>query len=62
MNELSEHEWYELKSDFIAYVIVPVVLAGIVWVIFSAISNHQPYVNPVCRNEFGHQIDCPTGE
>ena len=28
------------------------------WSIITAVQAQQPYENPVCRNEFGHRIEC----
>ncbi len=50
------------KSERLLISIISVLLAGAVWVILYAVSTHEPYVNPVCRDRFGHRIDCPTGE
>ena len=58
MNELSEQEWRDYKADLVA-VLVSLAIILVAMFIYGAVSTQEPYVNPVCRDEFGHRIECP---
>ena len=47
------------KLDSYFFSIILVLLVSIVLVIFYALITYDPYVNPICRDQFGHLIDCP---
>ena len=47
------------KWDTYLFSIILVLLVSIVLVIFYALITYDPYVNPICRDQFGHLIDCP---
>ena len=33
-------------------------LCSSTWVVIDAASTQEPYVNSVCRDQFGHRMEC----
>lgn len=36
--------------------------SSVSWVVIEAVATHEPYVNAVCRDEFGHRRECDETE
>ena len=58
MNDLTEEEMDNLVADVVALIICILAISTFFIVYTAGAYVEEPYENPVCRDEFGHRMDC----
>ena len=53
-------EYESVLADFIALVISALLVAS-VWIVYDTVSADTVQKQEICRNEWGHRIDCSPG-